>query len=164
MVSFFPKGSGNISEYGNGTLLKDFTLLKQQIDDMNSIALSKTEKEVDIYRKSLKLIGKEVEEIRTDMISTRGLGKLDPRAHGRFYSAFLDAVFNGNFNLAYEYRLLFGSVAFFIIVSLISSIYIDFHYKVYVKTSQLDPEGSFEMATRSRKGSHEFFEKEPGEE
>lgn len=72
------------------------------------------------------------------MTSTRGLGKLDPRAHGRFYSAFIDAVFNSNFNLAYEHRLLFGSVAFFILLSLISSIFIDFHYKVYVKTSQLD--------------------------
>lgn len=119
--------------------MKDFTLLKQQIEEANSIALPSADKELEIYRKSLMFISKEIEEIRTDMTTTRGLGKLDPRAHGRFYSAFLDAVFGSNFNLAYEHRLLFGSVAFFLLLSLLSSIFIDFHYKVYVKTSQLDP-------------------------
>lgn len=124
---------------------------------MNSIVLTSTQKDLEIYRKSLDLIGKEVEEIRTDMISTRGLGKLDPRAHGRFYSAFIDSVFMINFNLAYECRFLFGSVALFIIIALVSSIFINFHYKVYVKTSQIDSEGSFEMVARNRKGSHEFL-------
>ena len=56
MVSFFPKGSGNLTDYGNGTLLKDFTLLKQQIEEVNNIPLSSSDKELEIYRKSLELI------------------------------------------------------------------------------------------------------------
>jgi hypothetical protein len=93
--------------------------------------------------------------MRKEMISPSGFGRLDPTAFGRFVYTFYYALLVHNFNNSYEYRFVFGYIALFLLMALISSAYIRFSYKIYTKANEIEPENNFvEVELRQRKGSH----------
>lgn len=72
------------------------------------------------------------------MISPDGLGKLDPTAFGRNVYNYIAALTTNIFNRCYEYRAMFGYLSLFLMAAIISTIFINFTYKSYIKTDQID--------------------------
>jgi hypothetical protein len=72
------------------------------------------------------------------MMSLEGLGKLDPTAFGRNVYKYLANLTSNIFNRCYEYRLIFGYLSLFLIIAILSTIFIGFSYKSYMKTDEMD--------------------------